>query len=240
MAGNVAAPSVDAFADPGLDGPTPLTITEPDADGFREVYGHLATWGTCHIGFSGQCRTAPRSASGYAYFLTGAHPAKDADGNLVNVPVGRLTYDTGHAPVRRGGQAVGAAPAAAHYDDTGSIGADVAKLSATPPSGDWRPIGGSLELVAALHVNTPGFPVPRVMVAGGQVQALVAAGVVAYADRKPARTVADADAVADAVLAKLDQRAELQQRQAAALATLDALHAEELQQRHAAALALLA
>lgn len=250
-------PSADYFAELELEGPTPLTIGQPDADGFREVYGHLAEWGTCHIGFSGQCRTAPRSRSGYAYFLTGAHPARDSNGELVSVPVGRLTYDTGHAPTSAGGRPVPAAPAAAHYDNTGSIGAyvtageddygiwvhgivapgaDVAKLSATPPSGDWRPIGGSLELVAALHVNTPGFPVPRVMVAGGQVQALVAAGVVAPADRPAARTVADADAVADAVLAKLDLRA----RRDAALAQLDRLASAELEQRRTAALAALA
>ncbi|MGL4808214.1 MAG: hypothetical protein ACRC4O_05675, partial [Giesbergeria sp.] len=38
------------FEDLGLDGPTPLTIGEPDEDGFREVFGHIAEWSTCHIG----------------------------------------------------------------------------------------------------------------------------------------------------------------------------------------------
>ena len=40
------------FADPHLTGPTALTVT---ADG--HVYGHLATWGTCHISFGDQCVT---------------------------------------------------------------------------------------------------------------------------------------------------------------------------------------
>ncbi len=44
----------------------------------------------------------------------------------------------------------------------------------TSPSGDWRPIGRGLELVAALAVNQPGFPIARV--AHGRVSALTAAG----------------------------------------------------------------
>jgi hypothetical protein len=47
-------------------------------------------------------------------------------------------------------------------------------------SGDWRNIGGDLELVAALSVNVPGFPIlPTMIAASGGVQtSLVAAGVV--------------------------------------------------------------
>jgi len=47
---------------------------------------------------------------------------------------------------------------------------------ASAPSGDWRPIKGSLELVAVCQVNVPGFPIARARVASGQVMALVAAG----------------------------------------------------------------
>lgn len=194
-----ALPHVGMFADPELDGPTPLEYGEPDAQGFREVWGHIATWGTCHIGFVGQCKTPPRSASGYAYFMTGSHAAVNDDGERVTVPVGVLTYDTGHAPIKVGSRPVGAAAATAHYDDTGTVGAyvaagedahgiwvhgivapgaDVEKMAATPPSGDWRPIGNGLEMVGALHVNVQGYPVPRAMVASGRVVALVAAGVV--------------------------------------------------------------
>lgn len=47
-------------------------------------------------------------------------------------------------------------------------------------SGDWRNIGGALELVGMLAVNVPGFPVPRAdmeLTAAGDVPlALVAAG----------------------------------------------------------------
>jgi hypothetical protein len=87
-----------------------------------------------------------------------------------------------------------------HYDDTASALIDVAAgedqygiwvagalrpeatpnqvraLRASAPSGDWRPINNTLELVAVCQVNVPGFPIARTMVAGGQMTALVAAG----------------------------------------------------------------
>ena len=181
-------PPLAWFADPSLDGPTPLTVTD---DG--RVFGHLASWGTCHTGYAGQCVEPPASATDYAYFRTGA--IRTAEG--AEVAVGRLTLDTNHA-----GRRLNATDTAAHYDHTGLAVADVAAgedvhgiwiagamrpgvsdedvrtLQASPLSGDWRRIGGNLELVAALAVNSPGFPIPRVLVAGGAVQSLQASGVV--------------------------------------------------------------
>jgi hypothetical protein len=177
------------FSDPKLGGPTPITVTD---DG--RVFGHLATWGTCHTGFVGECVQPPASASNYAYFRTGS--VRTAEGS--EVAVGRLTLDTTHA-----GRRLGATDTAAHYEHTGIAVADVSAgedpygiwvsgalrpgvsdeqvrtLLASPLSGDWRRIGGQLELVAALAVNSPGFPIPRVLVAGGSVQTLQASGVVA-------------------------------------------------------------
>lgn len=182
-------PPAEWFENPGLGAPTGLTVSD---DG--RVFGHLATWGTCHTGYAGECVQPPSSDSGYAYFRTGA--VKTAEGD--DVPVGRLTLDTTHA-----GRRLGATDTAAHYEHTGVAVADVAAgedehgiwvagvlrpgvsdeqahaLQASPLSGDWRRIGGRLELVAALAVNSPGFPVPRVLVAGGQVRALQSSGVVA-------------------------------------------------------------
>jgi hypothetical protein len=178
------------FADPQLDGPTPLTV---DDDG--HVFGHLATWGTCHIGFAGQCVTPPHSTSDYAYFATGAVRVRDADGGELHTQaVGHITLGTGHASM-----SLAAKPAAEHYDNTGSVVADIAagedahgiwiagrarpgidveQLRASALSGDWRKINGRLELVAALGVNVPGFPIPRARVASGEQVALVAAGAV--------------------------------------------------------------
>ena len=54
----------------------------------------------------------------------------------------------------------------------------VRALRGSPLSGDWRRIAGNLELVAALAVNVPGFPIPRPagMVASGRMHSLVASG----------------------------------------------------------------
>ncbi|MEV4895107.1 hypothetical protein AB0K48_37590 [Nonomuraea sp. NPDC055795] len=98
----------------------------------------------------------------------------------------------------------GAPAAVAHYDNTcaqiavvragedehgiwvagalipGVTPEQVAELRRSPLSGDWREVRGRLELVAALAVNSSGFPIPhpRVELAQqGRVRALVAAGV---------------------------------------------------------------
>lgn len=183
-AGPVSPPTA-WFADPQLEGPTPLTFTE---DG--RVYGHIALWGTCHTGFAGACVTPPASQTNYAWFRTGALHTDDG----TEVPVGVITMDTGHAPT-----AFAAAPAAAHYDNTGAAVADVSAgedahgiwvagslrstvtdeqlraLRAAPMSGDWRTVGGNLELIGILAVNTPGFPVPRTkaLVASGRTTSLI-------------------------------------------------------------------
>lgn len=184
-------PPAGWFTDPELPGPTPLTITDSGA-----VYGHLAIWGTCHRSFANTCVTPPRSATGYSHFRVGAVMTREGR----EIPVGHITLDTFHAD-----KALSAASAAAHYENTGATVADVAvgdddwgiwvagalrpgttpeqvrKLRASPLSGDWRAYGGNLELVAALAVNVPGFPVPRAegLVAAGRTTALVASGIVA-------------------------------------------------------------
>ena len=174
----------------------PLTITD---DG--HVFGHVAKWGTCHVGpqtvGSRECVTPPFSGTNYAYFAVGSVTTDDN----TQVPVGQVTFGTGHADGRLGLRA-----AAAHYDNTGSAFADVAVgqddlgiwisghvRPGTKPetvyaakatgkvSGDWRDVAGNLEMVAALVVNVPGFPMPR-MAAGLQHNhqvSLVASGAVA-------------------------------------------------------------
>lgn len=186
-ASGVLNPPPTAFDDPKLDGPTHLTVTD---DG--RIFGHLATWGTCHIGRDDVCITPPTSYASYAYFRTGAVKCEDG----CEIPTGVLTMGTGHADLRNG-----AAAATAHYDETGTGVADVATgedqygiwvagairpgvsdedielLRGSDVSGDWRKIGGHLELVAILAVNVAGFPMPRAMAASGDQISLVAAGV---------------------------------------------------------------
>ena len=188
------APPEAWFKDPALTGPTALVVED---DG--RVYGHIAAWGTCHIGQIGKCVEPPTSPSNYAYFRTGA--LLTAEGT--SVAVGHLTMGTGHAGPRDSANA-----AAEHYDNTGTVFADVAAgedaygiwvagslrpgitaeqvrvARSAPISGDWRTIRGSLELVGALAVNVPGFPVPRPqgLLASGEVRSLQASGVVAHDD----------------------------------------------------------
>lgn len=185
-----SALSVDPswFDDPKLAGPTGLTVT---SDG--RVYGHLALFDTCHIADpagAGVCVSPPTSPSGYAYFHTGEILADNGQ----RIPVGHLTMDTVHA-----GPKMSASSTSSHYENTGAVAADVVagedrfgiwvagrarpeadweRFRAAPLSGDWRRIGGNLELVAALSVNVPGFPVPRTkaLVASGDVHSLVASG----------------------------------------------------------------
>jgi hypothetical protein len=192
---SAAAPAVpprDWFDDPHLDAPTPLTVT---AEG--RVYGHLASWGTCHIGMPG-CFTAPPSPTGYAMFRLGE---RETDGGPV--AVGQITMDANHADLT-----LTAARAREHYEHTGAAVADVAAgedeygiwvagalrpdvtpedvvaLRAAKLSGDWRNQGQGLDLVGALAVNVPGFPIPRGVVAGGdrdEPVSLVAAGLLRQA-----------------------------------------------------------
>lgn len=188
------APPEAWFKDPQLTGPTALVVEDSG-----RVYGHIAAWGTCHIGQVGKCVEPPTSASNYAYFRTGA--LQTAEGT--SVAVGHLTMGTGHAGPRDSANA-----AAEHYDNTGTVFADVAAgedaygiwvagslrpgitaeqvrvARSAPISGDWRTIRGSLELVGALAVNVPGFPVPRPqgLLASGEVRSLQASGVVAHDD----------------------------------------------------------
>lgn len=183
-------PPREWFSTPEADEPTPLTYEKSG-----RVYGHLALWGSCHTGFLNgalrECVQPPRSPSGYRHFHLGVLETEDGD-----VQVGKVTYDTGHAPLSAPLQA-----AADHYDHTGSVGAFVVArdgalgiwaagavrsdlsaegfrdLRANGPSGDWRGTGRGLEMIAALAVPVQGFPVPRAQLAlaasAADVEALI-------------------------------------------------------------------
>lgn len=175
------------FNQPVLNGPSPIRVTDEG-----QVFGHIATWSTSHVGLPGSTKP-PRSATDYAYFHTGmirTNSGKD-------VKVGQLTLAGGHADLGKD-----AVAAAKHYDDTASAVADVhagedrfgiwvagalrpgvtpeqvRTFRASAPSGDWRFIPGvGLEMIAVCQVNVPGFPVPQqALAASGQPNALVAAG----------------------------------------------------------------
>lgn len=188
------------FEVPEPDELTPITVTD---DGL--VFGHLAEWESCHIGYR-ECVSPPASSSGYAYFHQGE--IRTDAGALA---VGKITLGTGHASLHASARA-----AAEHYDNTGTAVAVVRcrdgaigpwfsgrilpgvsdervdELRRSGVSGDWRGVrrgSDDLELVAVLAVNVPGFPVPRTRaLAASGVRSLVAAGVRRRPDRTPRRT----------------------------------------------------
>jgi hypothetical protein len=168
-----------------LPGFTAMTITDEG-----QVYGTVAQWGQCHVGFTNTCWTAPESATGYAYFQVGEVVCEDGS----RVAVGNLTLGPRHAnerlglpgrdralrlrrrrgrrrpllrgrvrhPVRRG--AGGQRHRGQLYD-----------MRRCPVSGDWRRIGGNLELIGVLSVNSGGYPTPRFATDDAGRTALVAA-----------------------------------------------------------------
>lgn len=174
---SVRRPPLVWFQKPDLDRLTPLTVSDTG-----RVFGHIAPWGSCHVGLPG-CVTPPSSPSGYSYFMQGDQVLDD--GSVM--PVGTLTVGGGHADAQYAWR-----PAQEHYDN---VGAAVAKVTAgedefgiwvagwvlpqttpeqldafraSPVSGDWRRIGGALEMIAVCSVNSAGFPVPRARVAFSQ------------------------------------------------------------------------
>lgn len=169
-----------------VTGPQPFTVSADSST----ASGHLWLWNKCHAGIGNECVVAPRSITDYAYFHNGQ--TLTADGSLVKV--GKITMGTGHA-----GPNLRWIPAADHYDNTGvqaAIGVitedrwggyfsgvpvssmsdeQIQELRRSPISGDWRRINNNLELVAALAVNTPGYPIVASL--GGEIQSITAAGV---------------------------------------------------------------
>lgn len=181
------------FADPDLSEPTAIVV-EPSG----RVFGHLAG-GDCHLSFTDRCvRVSGDTSRDFSSFNDGPLETEEGD----DVLVGQITLTGGHADVR-----LSARDAVAHYDDTRSAVADITVgwdarhdlpwfagalrpgvteeqvrvLRASGVSGDWRPIRGERRLVAALSVNTPGWPVwrTRARVASGEITTVVASGLVA-------------------------------------------------------------
>jgi 8-oxo-dGTP pyrophosphatase MutT (NUDIX family) len=193
------APTKALIPEEPLPGPTPFSVKD---DGTAD--GHLALWASCHIGYPG-CVKPPQEDS-FDFYNLG--DAVTADGR--HVGVGKVTIGTGHA-----GADLSWRTAAAHYDNSGTTaavahasrdrwgirlasvlttedGKHIDELRRSPLSGDWRRINGQLRLVASLGVNVPGYPIPRALVAGGDVQSMF----VGFDPQDAAELVAQADSLA--------------------------------------------
>lgn len=156
----------------------PLTITD---DG--RVYGHVATWGDCHVGYEDQCVSPPSSATDYAHFHVGEVICAGGE----RVAAGTLVVGCDHADA-----SLFADAARDHYANAGLAWAQVRcvdgdygpwvsgalrsdltpeqvrVLRASALSGDWRRRGASMEMIGVLAVSGPGFGITR--------QAIVASG----------------------------------------------------------------
>lgn len=235
--------NIDDFRDPKLDQLTPIQVTK---DG--RVFGHLAGWNTKHIGYRPEQNVRPpRTRTDYKYFHQSVVPTTEGD-----LPVGHLTLGTGHA-----GQG-DAVAAAAHYDNTGSQIAsvragedahgiwiagrvhpgtdDMARqtLRRSSLSGDWRKIDGNLELVAALAVNVPGFPIPRteqLVASGGEPTMLVAAGIVRNGPISRAEVEAMMTAAADDAQKRVEIALTSREVKARGRKTVEAIRAHQRTQR---------
>lgn len=194
---SVGAPEraqIAAFTRPELAGPTPITW---DFEAGR-VFGHIATWKTCHVGYADVCVTAPRDdeANDYAWF--NRHPVNTEDGGTVWA--GRITVGGRHAGLSLNASATMsqydtktvAAHVRAYSDEYGIVvsgviepnltATEIQTLKRRKVSGDWRETPGGLSLVEVLALSPgprahaePGFPVPESFSVGGRQTALTAA-----------------------------------------------------------------
>jgi hypothetical protein len=181
-----------------------------------QVWGYVAQWDVPHAGILNREVYAPRlGPEGYRTF-TSQGSTMTAEGE--EVPTGVLSFGGGHD----NDMSHGVVPALAHYDSTSTAYADVIvgeddfgvwfagamrphltrqqieEFGRHPISGDWRANPGdvNVRLVAALSVNTPGFPIrgrSHITASGGR--ALIAAGAAPLIRRQQRSHGLDEDAV---------------------------------------------
>lgn len=188
--------SVTDFDMPQLDRPTPITWD------FERgvVFGHIATWRTCHVGYADVCVTAPRDRSG-GYRGFNRFPVETDAGMIW---AGRITVGGRHAGLSLAADAAMAeydsktvaAHVRAYEDEHGIVVAGViepelsagdrAILERRKVSGDWRETPDGLSLLEVLALSPgprahsePGFPVETFSRGGRQVALVASLGPVA-------------------------------------------------------------
>jgi hypothetical protein len=199
-------PPVGLFALPALDGPTPVTWDHENG----RVFGHLATWRTCHVGYEGVCVTPPREEGEQAYSWFHRYAVETEDGGTVWA--GRITVGGGHA-----GLALNASSAMAVHDsktvaayvriysdehgiamagaiEPGLDASTLAVLARRKVSGDWRETPSGLSLIEVLALppgpramSEPGFPVAETYVGRSGRQTTLVASLGPVADGTFAR-----------------------------------------------------
>lgn len=160
--------------------PTAMTVSAPDAQGFRRYSGIIAPAGVCHKGMAG-CYTY--KGASLDYFHSGARVPLD-DGTVTRV--GPLMFGDLHADGSKMDYAealsrtnedartvaamgrVFAHPKGALFSGVLMPDADVMRVQACAPSVEmWPDRRGRLELKTALLVPRPAFPVAASLSGGG-------------------------------------------------------------------------
>lgn len=165
----------------------PFIVTDPDQNGLRQIHGHIALWGSCHIGFSDRCVDVPRGLD-YDSFQGPKVPGvvHCSDGSVLRA--GPIVMDSVHPSLK-----AKASDASAHYAHTGSLvaqgrlfedafglqlrgwilsgvsDAQVDRLRAADLSPDWRgraTARGGQGVVCVLAVPVSGFNIGLVASAG--------------------------------------------------------------------------
>lgn len=195
------------FENPDLNQITPITVTD---DG--RVFGHIATHDTCHVGMPGVCTTAPVDDGEYEMFNRYQPDGIPIPVGRITSGGGNFRCTCPQCRGRNDDHAclkLSFGGTISHHDKLSTIAwvragedtklnavwvsgivnpaaskEDLAVLSRQKISGDWRPTSGKLSLieVLALASEEPGYPLPRVRVAAGQLSALTAAGVIKPVD----------------------------------------------------------
>jgi hypothetical protein len=168
-----------------------LTVEEPDALGFRRVWGFAAEWGVCHVGIDGRCVEPPQTGSDdYPEFHLGRTRTEEGV-----VYTGLLTYGVGHRDAKK---ILMESASQQHFDNIKNAWAavrvgenergvwfsgvvlpkvdadDLVLIEASGQvSGEWK--YGAMR--TCLTVNVPGYPVEQPTAeydANGNVVALAA------------------------------------------------------------------
>lgn len=231
MTAGRSLPEVGHFAMPTLDGPTPITWDWATG----RVFGHIAAWRTCHVGYADVCVTPPHAEQGYSWF--NRYAVETADGGTIWA--GRITLGGQHAGLTLAASSAMAvydsktvaADVVAYEDDHGIVVAGVirpelgaqdrAVLDRRKVSGDWREIGARLNLIEVLALSPgprahsePGFPITTHSMHGRQV-ALTASFGPEDVPGRPEDSEA-LDALADRLLDRHARRAAERERALAA------------------------
>jgi hypothetical protein len=176
-------------------------------EAFRRVDGYAAAFGTCHVGFRGVCVVPPQSTTDYAVFHRYIADTPEGPVPVGRITTGHGRTGTGCTHLTCRGKDDHAcddmdlAATIKHYDDLHTVAhvrahefdgvgvwvtgvladgvdqADLRVLARQKVSGDWRDVGGSLEMVEllALAREEPGFPVPHAGIRHGRQVSLTAA-----------------------------------------------------------------